>query len=86
MYAMLLCQPRRCFAAGADKSIAYELYNSWCLEAGEGGASPHMSGYVKFGHAGSAEELLDMVHARVFSGLKTVIKPAGTGGGRQRPA
>jgi hypothetical protein len=70
---------RRCFTAGADKSVAYELYNSWCLAAGEGAIPPHMSGYVKFGHAASEAQLVEMVAQRVASGLKTVIKPSGTG-------
>lgn len=65
----------RCFAAGADKGIAYGLMNDYVTQH----PHPALPDEVCYDHAHCREELIDIVLAWLAQGRKVVIKPHGTG-------
>src|SRR5262249_53254757 len=64
----------RCFTAGADKAVAYELCNDFLRQ--------HPNRYfprIDFERAGTRAELISTVMKWVQRGRRAVIKPSGTG-------
>ncbi|MEW5297912.1 MAG: hypothetical protein WDW36_001090 [Sanguina aurantia] len=70
------------FAAGADKGIAYELYNQFFGSEEHGAHFGVMAPSMDFQKAQTREQLLEIITARLDNGQgPVVIKPQGTGCG-----
>jgi hypothetical protein len=67
----------RCFAAGADKAVAYRHVNSYGARSGFTG----IGGRIDFDVCHCVESLFETVLKRLSRGEQLVIKPSGTGHG-----
>lgn len=65
----------RCFAAGSDKGLAYDLMNSFVQQQPQ----QHLPSAVRFAHAYCRASLIETVLDWMHEGRKVVIKPHGTG-------
>ena len=65
----------RCFAAGSDKGIAYELMNQFVKTH----PHKHLPAQVPFAHAHCRASLIETVLEWLYIGRQVVIKPHGTG-------
>ncbi len=65
----------RCFAAGADKGLAYDLMNDFV----QNHPHPALPDDVLFEHAHTRDELIETVMDWLGRGRQVVIKPHGTG-------
>jgi hypothetical protein len=65
----------RCFLAGADKGVAYDLLNEYARAH----PSPFFPGYTDIGRADGRAALIAGVFDWLRRGRKVVIKPQGTG-------
>lgn len=64
----------RCFAAGSDKGVAYDLLNEFCRRQPDDLLAP-----VPYAHAYSRQELVELVRQWQSTGRQAVIKPHATG-------